>query len=89
MWIYYLTKLNFNNNMGFYKKKIVFDKRNYSLTFSGETGTITTPYAEQIFRDKIDEGFTLIKINEDQQLSINLFFKQKIKDLGIYQDLNN
>ena len=67
--------------MEYYQKKILFNKSDYAFVFSADT----TTYDEGL--DRLASGDnSLIAINGPEK-KIGIMFKQKIKDIGIYQDI--
>lgn len=67
--------------MELYQTKILFNKNDYGFVFSADT----TTYDEGIERLKSGDN-TLIRVVGPSK-KIGIMFKQKIKDIGIYQDV--
>jgi hypothetical protein len=67
--------------MEYYQKKILFNKSDYTIVFSAGT----TTYDEGL--DRIASGDTTFITVNGPEKKIGIMFKQKIKDIGIYQDI--
>lgn len=69
--------------MGQYIRKITLDFSNYKFTFSDAS---VTNYDSTVLRQKIRDGVAFTGI-VGPDINLLIFFKQKIKDLGIYDDI--
>jgi len=67
--------------MELYQTKILFNKNDYGFVFSADT----TTYDEGIERLKSGDNTFIRVVGPSKKIGIML--KQKIKDIGIYQDV--
>lgn len=71
--------------MSYYKRKITLDKGSQILQFDNGESYLRTQY-DDLVRLTLS-GFTITGITSPDKY-ILISFKQKIKDLGIYDDIN-
>ena len=70
--------------MKVYKRKITVDNRDNRLLYSD--GSTTSYYDRESYNEKINSGITFSGLTgADSHLLV--FFEQKTKDLGVYNDI--
>lgn len=72
--------------MEHYKRKILLDKYQYGVLFEDGSTTLLSQTRDIAFKTLV-EGFS-ISGKTGPNINILVSFKQKTKDLGIYNDLN-